>query len=198
MRKTEAVLAILDISGYTRFIVERVIALEHAEQIITELIETLIDDAERPFVVNKLEGDAMLLFAETDGDSAATVGTTWRLVNRAFEQFDRSLARIGQARSHCSCEACANIASLRLKAFLHLGEITVKQVRQFEEIAGEAVILVHRLLKNKVTAREYILATDAYCAQLGALPADATAHVEEAEGIGAVGLRLCPAPSRSG
>ena len=190
VRKTEAVLAILDISGCTNFIVKRVVALEHAEQIITDLIGTLIDDAERPFVVNKLEGDAMLLFAETDGATAATVAATWRLVDRAFGQFERSLERIRDQRSHCNCDACANVGNLRLKAFLHVGEITVKQVRQFEEIAGEPVILLHRLMKNSLASREYVLFTDSYHAALAPPPAAAVPHSEVAEGFGPVALHV--------
>jgi len=61
-----------------------------------------------------------------------------------------SSERIKIARRHCHCDACANTDSLQLKAFLHVGEIVVKRVRQFEEIAGEAVIMVHRVTKNSV------------------------------------------------
>lgn len=38
----------------------------------------------------------------------------------------------------------------------------VKQVRQFTEIAGEDVILIHRLLKNSIDSDEYILLTDSF------------------------------------
>jgi len=38
----------------------------------------------------------------------------------------------------------------------------IKKIRQFEELAGEPVILIHRLLKNTIQAKEYILLTQAF------------------------------------
>ena len=72
MRLAHAYLVIVDISGYTAFIHEREVSLLHAEQIITELMEAVIDRAAHPLTVNKLEGDAALMFAEVPpGDVAA-------------------------------------------------------------------------------------------------------------------------------
>ena len=74
MRLAQALLVIVDISGYTEFITNRQVSLLHAEQIITELMESVIDRADHPLVVNKLEGDAALLFREFqpgDADAAA-------------------------------------------------------------------------------------------------------------------------------
>jgi hypothetical protein len=56
---------------------------------------------------------------------------------------------------------------LKLKAFLHTGEIAVKQIRQFTEVAGQDVILIHRLLKNSIDSREYILFTEPFRALAG-------------------------------
>jgi len=190
MRLTRAILAIADISGYTSFITMREVSLVHAEQIITELLETVIDGAEFPLQLNKLEGDAALLYAESASDPARAAADVLRQVDAAFALFDAKLAAIGAARRHCGCEACSNIGHLRLKAFLHEGEIAIKQIRQFEELAGENVILIHRLLKNAVPAREYLLLTRAFADLLGdALPAHVE-HREDAEGIGNVELRI--------
>ena len=161
IRNTDAVLVIVDISGYTRFVQQRSVSLEHAEAIVTELIESLIDRASNPLVVNKLEGDAALLYAETHGDRRAAVASVIGQLAQFFSAFTHSLQRIEAARRHCSCDACANIGSLQLKGFVHVGEIVVKQVRQFEEIAGEAVIMVHRMTKNALPLHEYVLMTDA-------------------------------------
>jgi len=163
-RITDAVLLIVDISGYTRFVQQRPVSLEHAEAIVTELMESIIDRAGSPLVVNKLEGDAALLYVETEGARREAVRDVLGQVAIFFEAFAGSLRRIKAARSHCSCEACANIESLQLKAFLDVGEIVVKQVRQFEEIAGEAVIRVHRMTKNSLPCHEYVLMTAAVVA----------------------------------
>jgi hypothetical protein len=190
MRLTRAILVIADISGYTNFVTNREVSLLHAEQIISDLIEAVIAGAEFPLKLNKLEGDAALLFAECGADPPRAAADVLRQVGAAFAGFDAKLAAIGAQRSHCSCEACANIGNLKLKAFLHEGEIAIKQIRQFEELAGENVILIHRLLKNAVPAREYLLLTRSFADLLGAALPPCVEHREEAEGIGAVELRI--------
>ena len=200
IRNTDAVLVIVDISGYTRFVQQRPVSLEHAESIVTELIEAIIDQASNPLVVNKLEGDAALLYAETHGDRRVAIASVVGQLARFFSAFSCSIGRIKAARSHCNCDACANIDSLQLKAFLHVGEIVVKRVRQFEEIAGEAVIMVHRMTKNSVPMHEYVLMSDATRVEGdNALP-DVKQHAETIDGIQTVlhwcnveALMQCPA-----
>lgn len=183
IRSTEAALVILDISGYTRFIHQRQISLVHAEAIISELMESIIDQAAFPLQVNKLEGDAALLFAETGGEPALALQSVYTQVRQFFPAFQQCVQNIREARRNCGCDACANIASLRLKAIIHVGAIVVKRVRQFEEIAGEPVILLHRLLKNAVPESEYLLLTAAAHQWLGADGADFTALQQPVEGM---------------
>ena len=64
--------------------------------------------------------------------------------------------------SMCACEACANVAKLKLKAVVHHGDAVFSKVGQFEKISGVDVILAHRLLKNSVEGDEYILMTAAF------------------------------------
>ncbi len=200
IRNTDVVLVIVDISGYTRFVQQRAVSLEHAEAIVTELIESIIDQASNPLVVNKLEGDAALLYAETLGDRRAAVTSVIGQLAQFFNAFAGSLQRIKAARSHCSCDACANIGALQLKAFVHVGEIVVKQVRQFEEIAGEAVIMVHRMTKNSLPLHEYVLMTDAVYAEGGDAIRNLMQQTETIDGVQALlhwcdvaALMQCPA-----
>ncbi len=191
MRLTHALLVIVDISGYTEFITKRSVSLLHAEQIITELMESVIDRAQHPLTVNKLEGDAALLFREyLPAAGGVCTRDVLAQVGGFFTAFDACLLEVTEKRRFCTCEACGSTTKLRLKAFLHAGEIAVKQVRQFEELAGEDVILIHRLLKNTVPEREYVLLTDA----VRALAPDAVptlrAHPENVEGVGPMTLWL--------
>lgn len=192
MRLTHAILVIADISGYTGFIRRREVSLLHAEQIVSDLIEALVSGAERPLVLNKLEGDAALLYAESGAEPRRTAAAVLESLRAGFEAFRARLQSIHGERSHCNCSACANIGRLSLKAFVHAGEIAIKQVRQFEELAGDEVILIHRLLKNQVPSSEYLLLTEDFAALAGAPPAHGTAHVEQAEGLGEVRVRVWP------
>jgi len=190
MRLTHAWLVIVDISGYTAFINERQTSLLHAEQIITELMEAVIDRATHPLQVNKLEGDAALLFGEVPAGDLAGGRDVLAQVKAFFPAFQDTLGRQKAARAHCVCDACTGIERLQLKAFVHVGEIAVKPVRQFVELAGEHVILVHRLLKNHVARREYVLMTEAARAGTGLDAAQLEAHAEDLEGVGETALWL--------
>jgi hypothetical protein len=191
MRLSQAVLILADISGYTSFITNREVSLLHAEQIITALLEAMIDRTEHPLTLNKLEGDAAFFYAECGADPAGAMRDALVQVQALFSAFDAKLAEVGAERANCTCEACANISGLRIKAFVHCGEVAIKQVRQFEELAGEPVILVHRLMKNHLAEREYVLLSQA-AADAWPLPegCGARAHAEDFEGLGELKLRV--------
>ncbi len=190
MRLSRAYLVVVDISGYTRFITERSLTLSHAEQIITDLIEAVLVQARHPMTLNKLEGDAAMLFRELPVDDVAQARDVFAQVRAFFEAFRRKLAEIRDERRHCSCDACRNIVDLGLKAFVHVGDIAIKQVRQFEELAGEPVILLHRMMKNHVLQREYVLATEE-ATTLAQLPRESMhTHVESLDGFGSHSLLL--------
>ncbi len=164
-------LLLADISGYTRFVTLHGASVLHAEEIITELMEAVIDAATAPLVLNKLEGDAAFLYAPTGQDAgkvaAGLIQQTLGLF-AAFRLRQEELVRAGEGG--CFCDACCNIGALKLKVILHAGEAVLKQVRQHEELAGRDVILAHRLLKNKLPAREYILMTEDFFRVSGGLP----------------------------
>lgn len=184
MKLVNAILAIADISGYTGFIHQQGISIVHAEEIITALLGTVIDRASHPLTLNKLEGDAALLYAEYVGPAAPAVNDILAQAGEFFGVFEHTRLRLQQDRSACGCEACQGIDKLRLKILLHLGEIAIKQVRQFTELAGRPLILLHRLLKNGVPAREYILMTEDFLAAAPAI--DGLSWLDEdVDGVGA-------------
>ncbi|HEX7927821.1 MAG TPA: DUF2652 domain-containing protein, partial [bacterium] len=92
--------------------------------------------------------------------------------------------------------ACTGVGKLRIKAILHYGEVAVKQVRQFQELAGTSVIIAHRLLKNSVQKDEYILVTEAFEQFAGGLrQSGGTRLQEDCEGIGVVPVVAYDPPS---
>lgn len=159
MIESFAYLVVVDISGYTKFITERSLTLAHAEQIITDLISAVIDASYHPLILNKLEGDAALLYRLLESDDVAAARDVMAQVRTFFPAFHTCVARLSEMRRNCNCDACTNIKNLKLKAFVHAGDILLKRVRQFDELAGEPVIFLHRLMKNTVQSREYVLIT---------------------------------------
>ncbi len=190
MRICQAFLVVIDISGYTRFITGRSLALEHAEQIISDLIGIVIDQSRHPLIVNKLEGDAALMYAEVEaGDPFAGMDILAQ-VRSFFPVFRQRVLELSKMRGNCSCLACTNITDLGLKAFVNSGEILLKKIRQFDELAGEPVILLHRLMKNSVQGSEYVLMTDAVVRDAQLDSARFRSHVEEIEDMGSQQLWL--------
>ena len=195
MRISYAYLVVVDISGYTRFITERSLTLSHAEQIISDLINAVLDRARHPLILNKLEGDAALLYREIDRDDVAGARDVLAQVRSFFPAFHARVAELRAIRSNCNCDACSNITALNLKALVHVGEVAIKQVRQFDELAGEPVILLHRLMKNTVPSREYVLLTQPATQHAQLEETNLRAHSEEVDGMGV--YRLWIADPRS-
>jgi len=182
-------LVLVDISGYTRFIKAHRTSLLHAEKIITELMESVIDSSDHPLTVNKLEGDAALFYAHSDGTQAAAKDIAGQ-VRRFFDAFYKKEAEMVES-SMCGCDGCMQMGRLDLKAIIHHGESAIKKVRQFEELAGEDVILAHRLLKNGIARKEYILMTEPFFALAGGVDGQVIeTRQEQCEGIGKVGVRV--------
>jgi hypothetical protein len=61
-------LLLVDISGYTKFMVEHDKELRHSQTIVGELLESLIDQVDVPLRISSIEGDALFLYAVKSGD----------------------------------------------------------------------------------------------------------------------------------
>lgn len=182
----QAALVFADISGYTRFTKYHAMALLHAEQIISDLLEAVIDSSAHPLKVNKIEGDAVLFYAESQGDPSALCHDVLSQTARLFEAFKGQMDKTLKDPV-CWCSACQQAGELRLKVLLHFGEVAIKQVKTFEELAGESVITLFRLTKNSIPASEYILLTEDFQRFSGDMPAmRSESRTEQCEGIGKV------------
>jgi len=158
----QAVLMIADIGGYTKFMVDTRLAVEHSHEIVTQLIRAIIAEIELPLQLAKLEGDAVFLYAKKSGDpefwDEARKNIGAKLL-RFFAVFHRKLKELG-GHGTCDCGACCHIDALRLKIIVHSGTAVFYRIEQFDELSGGDVILAHRLLKNSVPLQEYILMTE--------------------------------------
>jgi class 3 adenylate cyclase len=159
----QVALVIVDISGYTQFIRSHKLSAVHAEEIVFELLEAVIDHADYPLTLNKLEGDAAFLYAElTDENQTEIARDVLKQAQEFFTVFYERARALSTERADCDCDACQRILDLKIKVVLHAGEAVFKTIRQSEEMAGEDVILVHHLLKNSIHSNEYILMTEAF------------------------------------
>ena len=172
MREVKGFIVLLDISGYTRFVRSHNLRLipgvgkhfretseAHAEQVVTDLLETLIKATSPLLRPEKLEGDAVLLTAVVD-DERAFAKELLDCLRAVFKDFHSRIFQMAFCQT-CLCDCCTQMGELRLKAIAHYGPYLLKTVAGFREIAGQEVIRAHRLLKNEVDGNEYLMLTDA-------------------------------------
>jgi len=95
----------------------------------------------------KLEGDAV--FCYVDAETFRGGERLVELIEACY--FDFSNRPLDMARATtCRCNACAAIGSLGLKFIAHYGDNVIERDHRREDLAGADVILIHRLLKNKI------------------------------------------------
>jgi Protein of unknown function (DUF2652)/Polyketide cyclase / dehydrase and lipid transport len=140
-------LLIADISGYTSYLAA--VELDHAQDILADLIGTVVTSLRPGFRLAKLEGDAAFVAAlggKLDGSLLLDT------IERCYFGFRRRRRDVRQATS-CDCNACVRIPDLNLKFVVHHGMALRQRVAGSEELLGSDVIVVHRLLKNEVVER---------------------------------------------
>ncbi len=142
-----------DISGFTQFVNQTEIS--HSRHIIEELLEVLIDANEIGLSISEIEGDAILFYREGQAPSAAALLAQ---VQRMYVGYHAHLKKYETHRI-CQCGACSTANKLMLKFIVHYGDVGRQHVKDFSKLFGKHVIVVHRLMKNGVPHREYVLLT---------------------------------------
>jgi len=167
----EGALVLADISGYSKFVQQT--EVDHSWSILHELLDTMVRTLQGRMDVSQVEGDAILFI------SGLSTPDVIQALEGTFVAFHRRL-RDMQAVTTCPCSACANIGILKLKFVVHHGKFSRQRLGNVEQLHGADVIIPHRLLKNHVPSKEYLLVTDAV---LQRLPDDVratfTPHTEE-------------------
>src|ERR671912_2694228 len=168
MATARGLLLIADIGGYTDYMGSHRMSLAHAEVNTGRLLEAVIDAAPGLELI-EIEGDAAFLYRQVDPKAPdALVDEVVRTAAAMHQAFH--LEREYVAMNLCPCAGCKETANLTLKFVAHVGDIATQTIRQRLKLVGIDVILVHRLLKNPVTVREYVLLTDELHAGSAALP----------------------------
>src|SRR4029077_13675315 len=177
---------IADISGYTGYLAD--VELDHAQDILADLVGAVVSALRPDFRLAKLEGDAAFHYMPTESIDGSKMLDT---IERCYFGFRRRRRDVRQATS-CECNACARIPDLDLKFVVHHGSVIVQKVAGRQELLGSDVIVVRRLLKNDVVEKTGI---DAYAlisqacidaSDLDPVALDMRAHSETYDRIGEV------------
>ena len=139
-------LILADISGYTSFLAK--VELEHAHEILTDLLEVMVDKLKSMLTISKLEGDAVFAYVEEAKIIRGEI--LLELIENTYIAFRQRRDTSNRATT-CSCRACQSMPSLELKFFVHCGSYVVQHVAGIRELVGSDVNLIHRLMKNHIT-----------------------------------------------
>ncbi|MGI9585353.1 MAG: DUF2652 domain-containing protein, partial [Acidimicrobiia bacterium] len=177
-------LLLADITGYTKYMSETELA--HSQNVIADLLETIVDAIEPTFELSKLEGDAAFAHARADSIGPSMMMDT---VEAAYFAFQKRLRDIAHSTT-CECDACILIPNLDLKFFIHDAEYIVQRIARSEELTGPDVILIHRLAKGtsgaKINAPAFAVYTRATLDSMAMDPSvlGFVAHTESFDDIG--------------
>ncbi len=138
---------IADISGYTGYLGG--VELDHAQDILADLVGAIVTALRPNFRLAKLEGDAAFTFATVERIDGSMLLDT---IERCYFGFRRRRRDVRQATS-CGCNACLRIPDLDLKFVVHHGSAILQKVAGRQELLGSDVIVAHRLLKNEVVEK---------------------------------------------
>lgn len=149
-------LLLADLSGFTQFMASS--ELDHAQEIITELIDTVCKSLKPIFKIAEIEGDA--IFAYTLEENLTRGEALLELIELTYYNFSFH-KMIMQEKSTCNCNACFSIRNVDLKFINHFGEFALQNYSGSIKPIGSDVNLAHRLLKNcvkeKTNINSYVL-----------------------------------------
>jgi hypothetical protein len=143
-----------DISGFTDFVNNT--EVEHSIHIISELLEILLDNNTIDLKLVEVEGDALFMYV-TDVPSYEELSQQIKLMHEAFHKHTQNY----DTMRICNCGSCRTTTNLKLKFFVHFGDLNFIKVKHIVKPYGREVIKIHRLLKNNVPSNEYMLFTKA-------------------------------------
>jgi hypothetical protein len=154
--ENNALIFIPDISGFTKFITK--CNIDHSNQIISDLINVILNSNLLELKVAEIEGDAVLFYLK------GTLPKKEEIIlqsKRMFIDFHTNLKAI-ERNFFCKCGSCMTASDLTLKFIAHYGACKEVPIQNSTKLIGSDVILAHRLLKNTVPEREYILLSEKY------------------------------------
>jgi len=152
MEAKPTLLCIPDISGFTRFMGE--IDFELSSKVVPSLLNKIIYSNEIGLKISEIEGDAVLFY------KSGKLPTLKILIDQCKNFYTEFYHQMDVLRKkddgHQGAKKIPQM--LGLKIVLHFGnEIGVVPIGKNFKLIGQAIIVVHRLLKNSIPIDEYIL-----------------------------------------
>lgn len=143
-----------DISGFTEFVNNT--DIEDSKHLIHDLLEVLVDSNILNLKIAEIQGDAIFFYH---------LGTPYNITKlesqakKTFLDFQRALIKIEKEHPHLK-----GVSNLTIKIVVHFGLVSATEIKGLIKLMGKDIILAHRILKNNIKGKEYLLMTDEYIA----------------------------------
>jgi len=154
--ENQALIFIPDISGFTKFVTK--CEIDHSNHIISNLINIILNSNLLELKLSEIEGDAVLFYFK---GTPPKIEEIIQQSKRTFIDFHTNLKAM-ETDFFCKCGSCTTASDLTLKFIAHYGVCKEVLIHNSTKLIGSDVILAHRLLKNNVPEREYILLSEKY------------------------------------
>ena len=154
-----ALILIPDISGFTEYMSKA--NLRHSQIKVSQLLETILENNILDLSVSEIEGDAILFY---DFNNASPLSQIIEQCQVMFYSFHNKLKEFKE-EPNCQCGSCKTLQSLTLKFIVHYGDVGSVMVKNYCKLFGLDLIIAHRLMKNNIPVREYILLTEDFVNQ---------------------------------
>lgn len=154
-----------DISGFERYLVD--VELDHAHDIIKDLLQLLARNISPTFSVAAYQTDAVYAHAPTP--EKLNGGSLLEMLETTYADFRNRIQSMHRG-STCTCQACQNVPQLDLKFMVHFAEYTTQTMRGQLALGGlDANLMQKRKFKEQVPKGQhgYALFTEASLAKLG-------------------------------
>jgi len=132
-------LILADISGYNAYVSGT--EFDHAQEIIHDLLEFLVQRLRPILTLVQIEGDAV--FAYTPENRILRGETFFELIEDTYAAFKNQLTSVKRHHT-CGCAACQNVNALDLKFFVHYGEYIEQSIDDHHGLLGFAPMFVRK------------------------------------------------------
>ncbi|HEY8401894.1 MAG TPA: DUF2652 domain-containing protein [Cytophagaceae bacterium] len=147
-----ALFYIPDLTGFTEFLHKT--KIQYSKKLIHELLEVIVDSNILNFKIAEILGDA-IVFYQTGAPPdihhiEAQAIKTFKDFQEVLERFEKTDMQLKGA------------AKLTLKIIVHYGCISTTNIKNITKLVGLDLIIAHRILKNNIKNKEYLLMTEQY------------------------------------
>jgi hypothetical protein len=134
-----------DITGFTPFVMHS--ELEHSNEILHEILTSLVSLLTPTFTLAEVEGDAVFVYAPSDRFRRGE--QILEIIESSYAAFRDNKNSFSRMRT-CNCQACQLAPTLDLKFIVHYGEYILNDIGGKRKPLGTSINTAHRLLKNGI------------------------------------------------